>query len=117
MKPSIWYDVEQQQPAKSGYYIAFKGYSMGDNETGTGYYFWNAHEQHWQEHNINSHYANVRYWCDADPAVWYEEDSSLRQAGFRKSKPKRTMTLAEQDAWQAVKRAVEQYEIVKALTQ
>ena len=88
----------------SGYYIAFKGYSMGDNETGTGYYFWNAHEQHWQEHKINSHYANVRYWCDADPAIWYEEDS-----GLRKSKSKRTITLAEKDAWEALKKAIEQY--------
>lgn len=115
MKPSIWYTVEERQPAKTGYYLAFKGYSMGDDETGVAYYYWNERAREWRDNSLSmSHGINVCYWSDADPHEWYEQE--IHNHG-KKKKQQRTVTPAEKAAWDAVVKAMEQYEIIKALTQ
>ncbi len=107
MRPCVWYDMEEKCPPQSGYYLAFKGMSMGDNETSCGYYYWNAKSAEWRDSKLsNAYYANVIYWTDADPGSWYD-DYDVRA--------RRSMSVAEQDAWDAVKAAIEQYEIVKNL--
>ena len=107
MRTSIWYSADEKTPPKSDYYLAFKGMSMGDDETKCGYYYWDARRAEWRDSRLSqSYYANVVYWTDADPGEWYE-NYSLRQ----KSK----MMPAEQDAWNAVLEAIEKYEVVKAL--
>jgi len=107
MKAGIWYEVDQKIPPKTGYYLAFKGYSMADNETDCSYYFWNAKTAQWQDSSISmARYANVIYWTDADPAAWYEKYSM---------RPGSEISESEKDAWAVVERALEQYEIVRAL--
>ena len=111
MKTCIWYDVSEKLPAKSGYYLAFKGMSMGDNETNAGYYYWNAKAAEWRDSSIStSYYANVVYWTEADPSGWYEDASSSR-----KRKNKHTMSVTESAAWDDLQEAIKRYETVKAL--
>lgn len=111
MKTGIWHEAEQKQPAKSGYYLAFKGMSIADNETKAGYYYWSSTSKEWRDSRISgAHWANVVYWTESDPAAWYDEPAG-------RSKTKRTVSVAEQDAWRAVEQALEQYEIVKRLAQ
>lgn len=107
MKTAIWYDVDEKIPPRSGYYLAFKGMSMGDDETKTDYYYWNAKFAEWRDSKLShAQYANVIYWTEADPDDWYEKYSLRTRA---------EVTAAEKDAWAAVEHALEQYEIVKAL--
>jgi hypothetical protein len=107
MKAGIWYEVDEKIPPKTGYYLAFKGYSMGDDETGCSYYYWNAKAAEWRESQISSAYSvNVIYWTDADPDAWYEKYDLRRRD---------EVSAAEKDAWAAVEHALEQYEIVRAL--
>lgn len=111
MKPCVWYSMEEKCPSDSGYYLAFKGMSMGDDETKTDYYYWNAKSAEWRDSKLSqAHWANVIYWTDADPADWYSNYSVLPR-----SKSKRQASVAEQDAWDAVKAAIERYEIVRQL--
>lgn len=108
MKTCVWYTMDEKVPPKTGYYLGFKGTSMVDDETGCDYYYWNAKHAEWRDSQISNAYTvNVVYWTEADPSGWYENYSF-----WQKSR----MTAAEQDAWRAVEQAIEQYEIVKALT-
>jgi hypothetical protein len=107
MKAGIWYEVDEKIPPKTGYYLAFKGMSMGDDELDTGYYYWNAKTAEWRENSLSiSNRANIVYWTEADPDGWYEKyDLRTRSE----------ITEAEKDAWAAVEHALEQYEIVRQL--
>lgn len=108
MKACLWYDTDEKLPPLTGYYLGFKGMSMGDDETSTEYYYWDAKRCEWRDSQISSgRYVNVLYWTDADPAGWYENYSMRRRD---------EVTAAEKDAWNQVLHAVEQYEMVKALT-
>jgi hypothetical protein len=107
MKAGIWYDMEEKCPPKSGYYLAFKGMSIGDDETASGYYYWNARRAEWLDSNTSmGRSANVIYWTEADPEDWYEKYSLRTRA---------EITAAEKDAWAQVEQALERYEIVRAL--
>ena len=111
MKTSIWHHNTDRQPDKSGYYLAYKSYSMGDNETDTGYYYYNKLANEWRDSKLSqAHYANVYYWTDADPEGWVNSDPPLTQRKAAKSNP------ALEIAWNNVQEAIRQYEIIKALT-
>ena len=110
MKACVWYTVDEKLPPKTGYYLGFKGMSMGDDETGCDYYYWNAKAAEWRDNQLSNAYSvNVVYWTEADPASWYDK--------YRFRQRVSDVPAAEKDAWEAVQRAIEQYEIVKALTQ
>lgn len=108
MKTSVWYDMDERVPPRTGYYLGFKGTSMGDDQTGCDYYYWNAKAAEWRDSQIsNAYWVNVVYWTDADPSDWYEKFSMRRRD---------EISVAEKDAWAAVEEAVKKYEMVKALT-
>lgn len=109
MKTCVWYDAAEKIPPRKGYYLAFKGMTMGDDETATDYYYWDPKQAEWRDYESTNmgHYANVVYWTNADPARWY------KNFGIRR---RDEITAAEKDAWAAVEAAVERYEMVKALT-
>lgn len=112
MKTSIWYHTADKQPDKSGYYVAYKSYSMGDDSTNTGYYYYNKLANEWRDTSLSSsHWANVYYWSDADPEAWVDADPPV-------SKRKKALDdqLAVKAAWENVQRAIEQYEIIKGLS-
>lgn len=107
MKAGIWYDIDEKIPPKTGYYLAFKGYSMGDDEPDTGYYYWNAKRAEWTDSSTSmGRHANVVYWTESDPEGWYEKYDLRTRA---------EVSAAEKDAWAVVEQALEQYEIVRAL--
>jgi hypothetical protein len=109
MKTSFWYHVDEKLPKKSGTYVTFVGPTIASDDSGVGTsYFrsnrgsWNAV---WQESCApQSAWANVVYWCDAEPAEWYENTNVI------------THTPALDDAWAAVQDAVSKYEMLRALT-
>ena len=108
MKASVWYEIDEKIPPKAGYYLAFKGYSIGDNDVSVNYYYWDPKRAEWRDYEseIIGHSARVVYWTDADPSGWYEDYNMRRRD---------EVSVAEKDAWAVVERAVEQYEMVKAL--
>jgi len=111
MKTSIWHHNADRQPDKSGYYLAYKSYSMGDNETDTGYYYYNKLANEWRDSKLSqAHYANVYYWTDADPEGWVNSDPPLTQRKAVTTNP------ALEIAWNNIQEAIRQYEIIKALT-
>lgn len=108
MKAGIWYEVDERLPPQSGYYLAFKGFSMGDNEPNTGYYYWDAKKCEWKDSGTSQgRYSNVVYWTESDPEGWYEKYNMRRRD---------EISAAEKDAWAAVERAIEQYDIVRKLS-
>lgn len=108
MRTCVWYDMDERVPPRTGYYLGFKGMSMGDDETGCDYYWWNAKYAEWRESQISSAYSvNVIYWTEADPAAWYDK--------YRIRQRSHDIPVAEKDAWNAVEEAIKRYETVKAL--
>lgn len=108
MKACVWYTVEEKLPPRAGYYLGFKGMSMGDDETSCDYYFWDAKRAEWRDSQISqSYYVNVVFWTEADPNDWYKNYNLRRRD---------EISVAEKDAWSAVQQAIEKYEMVKALT-
>jgi hypothetical protein len=107
MKACVWYRVDEKTPPRSGYYLAFRGMSMGDDTTAVDYFYYNAKQHEWREGDYSAaHWANVFYWTDADPKAWYDNHSPRKEVNT---------SVAEQDALAAVKQAIERYEMVRAL--
>ena len=112
MKTSIWHHTADKQPEKSGYYVAYKSYSIGDDSTNVGYYYYSAGANSWRDSSISqSHWANIYYWTDADPEAWVNADPPVS-----KRKTKRNDNPALDIAWNNIQEAIRQYEIVKVLT-
>lgn len=108
MKTCVWYEIEERIPPQSGYYLGFKGMSMGDDETSCEYYYWDARRAEWRDSQISNAYSvNVVYWTDADPSAWYNNYHMRRRD---------EVSVAERDAWAAVEAAMERYEMIRALT-
>lgn len=106
MKTCVWYHTSEQQPKKSGYYIAYKGIMLGDDTVDVGYYFYDAGRRQWRENSISSSiYVRVYYWSDIDTTHWGDRDA-----------PKEKLSAAEEIAWQQVEEAIQRYETVKALS-
>ena len=111
MRTSIWYHTADQQPEKSGYYMAFRTISLADDSCGVDYFYWNKAEGQWRTDNTAYHrWVNVYYWTESDPEDWVDSDPPLAYRKKAKSNP------ALEIAWNNVQEAVRQYEIIKALT-
>jgi hypothetical protein len=116
MKPCLWYHSADKNPDKSGYYLAYKSYSIAENETDIGFYYYNKVQGHWQDSNYNqAHFANVYYWTEANPEKWVENDPPV---SFRKKTNKKSAqpNSAMEKAWADVLAAVERYELIKVLS-
>jgi hypothetical protein len=110
MKTSIWHHNADRQPDKSGYYLAYKSYSMGDDSTSAGYYYYSKTSGTWRDSSLHSaHYANVYYWTDATPDDWVDND----QVRVHRQTISNNPTL--NSAWQDVLAAIEKFKIIEAL--
>jgi hypothetical protein len=83
--------------------MGFRTITLADDTCGVDYFYWNKSAGEWRtDKTCHSHWANVYYWTEADSMCFFkkhiESDSALA------------------DAWAQVEKAIEQYEIVKALT-
>lgn len=101
---SIWYHVNEKQPDQSGMYLAYKSYTFGDDDTEVRYYYFDSHLQKWCGH-YGGFGENVLCWC----TVIFDDDA------IRKFKP--TPNIALINAFDNVCKAIDQYEMIKALAQ
>ena len=117
MRTSIWYRTEERQPAKSGYYLSYRGWGMGgkaDGDHDHGYVYYDKKKNEWRDYEseYSGHYAIVYYWTDATPDEWTDEDPpSIKIKKLKETNP------AVQSAWDAVQEAIRQYEFIKKLTE
>ncbi len=115
MKPCIWYHTRERQPEESGYYLSYRGFGIAgpsDYDSATGYLYYDHQQNAWREYESESHGhdAIVYYWTEADPEAWVDGETAI-------NKMKARSTPALDQAWADVQKAIERYEIVKALTQ
>jgi hypothetical protein len=116
MKTSIWYHTADQQPDKTGYYMAFRTMTLADDTIGVDYFYWSQTggikgQGEWRtDHTCHSQWANVYYWTESDPEVWVNSDPPVRYRKKAKSNP------ALDIAWQRVEDAIRNYELIKALS-
>lgn len=116
MKPCIWYHTAEQQPKESGYYLAYRGWGIGgkadcDSDYGPVYYDKKINSWRDYESTSHGHDAIVYYWTEAAPETWVDDDIVINKKKRAENNP------ALDIAWQKVLHAVEQYELIKALTQ
>ena len=119
MRTSIWYRTELQQPSKSGYYLAYRGWGMGgkgDYDHDYGYLYYHKKTDTWYEHesDVRASFpdtAIVYYWTDADPSSWVDNEPPSVQ--LRKVKEEHNVAL--DDAWKKVQEAIDQYNMIKEL--
>jgi hypothetical protein len=96
--------------------MGFRTITLADDTCGVDYFYWNKSAGEWRtDITCHSHWANVYYWTEADPEKWVDSDPPVRD---RKTAVKKHIESdsALADAWAQVEKAIEQYEIVKALT-
>lgn len=113
MKTSIWHHTADQQPEKSGYYLAFRGWGIAgkaDSDHDHGYVYYDKKINEWRDYDSGGNYAIVYYWTDATPDEWVDTDPPVNQRKKHRDNP------ALEIAWNNVQEAIRQYEIVKALT-
>ena len=118
MKTSIWYHTADRQPDKDGHYLAYRGWGMGgkaDGDCDHGYLYYRVKDGKWYEYegawrsSFPDEVSFVYYWTDADPVGWVENDVPVAYRKKAKANP------ALEIAWKNVERAVEQYEMIRAL--
>ena len=110
MKTSLWHQTVDRQPDNSGHYLAYKiysGYSLGDDTTDIGYFYYNKSNNNWYDNSLNQAYSiDVYYWSDADPRKWVDSEPLI----FGEPNPSLEL------AWNNLQEALKQYEIIKNLT-
>ncbi len=114
MKVSFWHHTADQQPEKSGYYLAYRGWGMGgkaDGDHDHGYVYFDKKKNEWRDYDSGGHYAIVYYWTDATPDDWVENDTPIS----RRKQAQKEMHPAEQEALSELKEAIKRYETVRAL--
>lgn len=114
MKVSFWHHTADQQPEKSGYYLSYRGWSMGgkgDGDHDHGYVYYDKNKDEWRDYDSGGHYAIVYYWTDATPEEWVEKDPPWT----KRKKSLREMHPAEKEALAELSEAIKRYETVKVL--
>lgn len=108
MHTSIWYHIADYRPSKTGYYLAYKLPSLGDDEEGYGVYYWDNEYTDWRESAAPHSYGlQVSVWTE------YPEHESI--AHRRIGRITQTPSVAEIDAWNNVLDAISKYNMVKTL--
>jgi hypothetical protein len=116
MRPCIWYHTADKNPGSSGFYLSLRGWGIAgkaDYDSDYGYLFYDKKRNQWREYDsINSHDAIVYYWTEADPGKWVDNDPPVTH---RKSVTTEA-NASLKSAWENVEKAVEQYNLIKALS-
>jgi hypothetical protein len=115
MKLAIWYTVTEQQPAVRGTYLVYVMYPFSDdgNKVTTKYYNGNK----WVNYKSdNTSDGIVLHWSDFNVHNWGEE---LGPGWYAKgtSNPQSSISEAERLAFEAAKKAIDEYNLIKALSQ
>ena len=103
MITTIWKHVNDSIPKQTGYYLAYKIATLGDDEEGFGLYYWRNEAREWKM-SIAPHSYNIKV------SIWSilpEHDPD----NYQLTRP----TVAEIDAWKNVQDAVDKYNMIKEL--
>lgn len=104
MITSIWYHIEDHRPSKTGYYLAYKKPSLGDDSEGYGVYYWVERDSCWRESSAAHSYGlRVSLWSEL-PA--HDPHISATHAP----------SIAEVDAWRNVEDAISKFNMIKELS-
>lgn len=97
---TTWYHVTEKLPTSSDWYLAYKDVSLGDDYAELKYFYFDIRENHFYESPYNSIWVNVIYWVDID-------FTNLLSV---KTSP------ALEAAEMAVRKAIENFELIRDLT-
>lgn len=117
MRVSVWYRDEEKRPARSGWYLAHRGFGMGGMGEGgreLGNLYYNAKKNRWQMYDYDDdryEVSTVYYWTDADTDDWIDEDGPSYKIRDQAENPHPAI----QEAWLAVEDALEQYRVISEL--
>ncbi len=119
MRTSIWFRTEERQPAKSGYYLTYRGWGMGgkdDCDSDNSYLYYHTKTKQWYEYESETRATHPRtcivyYWTDADPAGWTDEDPPSVKIKAMPTNPVLDL------AWRDVEEALKKYEFLKRLVE
>lgn len=115
MRTSIWYRTEERQPAKSGYYLSYRGWGIGgkaDGDSDFGYLWYDKKFDEWSDYESrDSSGAIVYYWTDATPDDWTDQDPP--SVKLRKLKEEHNVAL--EAAYKDVLIAIDKYNMIKEL--
>ena len=103
MITTIWKHVNDSIPKQTGYYLAYKMSTLGDDSEGFGLYYWSEYHKVWRE-SIATHSYTIQV------SIW----SILPEHDPDNYQPIRP-TVAEIDAWKNVQDAVDKYNMIKEL--
>ena len=104
MFTSIWYHDGDKRPSKSGYYLAYKMSTLGDDSEGFESFYWDHDRTVWREFKA-PHASAIRV------SIWTtcpEHDPDYDNY----NEP----TVAEIDAWKNVEDAISKFNMVKELS-
>jgi hypothetical protein len=103
MITSIWYHIEDNRPTKTGYYLAYKKPSLGDDSEGYGVYYWDNEYTDWRESAAPHSYGmRVTLWSELPAHDPYDSTTHAP-------------TIAEVDAWNNVVDAIDKFNMIKEL--
>lgn len=101
---SVWYNMGDKTPSDSGFYLAYKLPTIGDDSQGYDTFYWDKEEKEWREfQSRRSHTVRVNYWS-AFPGPLHNIPEHVVMP-----------TVAEIDAWKNVEDAISKYNMVKEL--
>ena len=100
---TIWYHKGDKLPEHTGYYLAYKTSSLGDNEEGFGLYYWRYNSKQWKR-SMAIHSEDIQV------SIW----SYLPEHDPDNYDPKQP-TIAEIDAWKNVQDAISKYNMIVEL--
>lgn len=109
MRISKWYDVNERLPEKSGYYLCFAGPSMFYHSTVVKYLFYNQTFGYWQDNESLESNLGAIFWTDSDPHDWLS--TRLHSNKVPADAP------AVVAALERVQKAIEEYELIRYLSQ
>ncbi len=103
MITTIWKHVNDSIPKQTGYYLAYKMATMGDDEEGFGLYYWRNEAREWKFSGaLPSYTIQVSLWSTLP-----EHDPDNYQPTIP--------TVAEIDAWKSVQNAIDRYNMIREL--
>jgi hypothetical protein len=104
MITSIWYHIEDHRPTKTGYYLAYKKPSLGDDSEGYGVYYWDSEYSDWRESSSPHSYGlRVTLWSELPAHDPYDSDTHAP-------------SVAEVNAWENVVDAISKFNMIKELS-
>lgn len=101
---SVWYHVDELLPSASGWYVVKKEIVATDLHNGVRRCYWDNEAKMWKvDHTINAAIVKASWWTEID-------------FDFNRWNKYTDLTPAESAAFDNIKYAIEQYNIIRVLS-